>query len=610
MRRTAWTDLCGAWHFAFDDSDSGREQHWEREPARFTRSILVPFPPESAASGIRDTGFHPIVWYRRTFEIDAADRPPRLKLWFGAVDYDACVWINGHFVGEHQGGNVPFSFEVAHLLSPAAEQDVVVRAHDNPTDLSQPRGKQYWLEEPGIIWYHRTTGIWQPVWLEPLGEASVAELFWTPDLDAFGVELEARIEGSRQPRGLSLKVRLEVAGDVLADDICRLGDRTLRRTFHFEPDLRMRLREAILWSPRHPNLIEARLELLDADGRILDEVHSYFGMRSVEARDGRILLNGGPIFLRMALAQNYWPESHLAAPSVEAMRREIELAQSAGFNGLRIHQKIEDPRFLYWCDRLGMLVWGEMANAYVFTREAADRLISEWRCAVRRDYNHPSIIAWLPLNESWGVPNLDRNLAQRNFVKGLYHLTKAMDPTRPAIGNDGWQHVIGDILGVHDYATEGARLAERYGSRSALEETFRTVRPHRNALSLPGHVLADEPVMVSEFGGLSFGRQAGDKWYGYGIETTPEALMARYSDLVGALLASPVLAGFCYTQLADTEQESNGLFTAERLPKVDISRIRQINTRPAASVPVEVLDAVQMSELKEPSHADGLGALT
>ena len=215
---------------------------------------------------------------------------------------------------------------------------------------------------------------------------------------------------------------------------------------------------------------------------IVDRVESYFGLRRIEARDGRFIINGIPVFLRLVLAQNYWPDSLLAAPDSDALRREVELAQSLGFNGIRIHQKIEDPRFLYWCDRLGMLVWSEAANAYVYSDRAAEMLTREWLEAVRRDYNHPSIITWVPLNESWGVPDLDRSAQQRHFVQALYHLTRALDPTRPVIGNDGWQHAVGDVFGVHDYAPTGDMLRERYADRATIARTFREVRPHHHPL--------------------------------------------------------------------------------------------------------------------------------
>jgi beta-galactosidase/beta-glucuronidase len=600
LRRERWTDLCGPWGFAFDDDDRGLAERWFDEAAPFDREIGVPFPPESRLSGVHDTGFHPVVWYRREIRVEAADRANRLRLHFGAVDYRATVWVNGRMAVEHSGGQTPFSADITPLLIPGDTQVIVVRAEDAPRDLQQPRGKQYWEEQPGYIWYHRTTGIWQPVWLEPLPQVAIAELRFTPDVDRFGVGLVLRLDRT-PPEGW--RVRVALKGDrparILADDTCLLYGRELRRDLLLDiNDAAIRRRRTLLWAPEHPNLIDATIELIDGTGAVVDRVESYFGLRRIEARDGRFIINGIPVFLRLVLAQNYWPESLLAAPDADALRREVELAQSLGFNGIRIHQKVEDPRFLYWCDRLGMLVWSEAANAYVYSDRAAEMLTREWLEAVRRDYNHPSIITWVPLNESWGVPDLDRSAQQRNFVHALYHLTRALDPTRPVIGNDGWQHAVGDIFGVHDYAPTGDMLRERYADRETMARTFREVRPHHHPLLGEGGEIGDQPIVISEFGGLGFVPQASEDWFGYGQFASPDELIARYQELVDALLASTALAGFCYTQLTDTAQETNGLVTVDREPKFDPERLRAINSRPSKAVPSEILDVLIKQEVE------------
>ena len=601
LRRERWIDLCGPWGFAFDDEDQGVAERWFDRAEPFDREIAVPFPPESKLSGVHETGLHPVVWYHREIRVDEADRQDRLLLHFGAVDYKASVWVNGRLAVEHTGGHTPFSAEIAPLLVPGEVQVIVVRAEDQPRDLQQPRGKQYWEDKPGYIWYHRTTGIWQPVWLEPVPKVAIAELRWTPDVDRFGVALTLRLNRA-PPEGWRVRVRL--AGDrptrVLVDDTCLLLGRELRRDLLLDLNsAAVRRRRTLLWAPEHPNLIEVTIELVDGDGAVVDRVESYFGLRRVEARDGRFTINGTPIFLRLVLAQNYWPDSHLAAPDADALRREVELARSLGFNGVRIHQKIEDPRFLYWCDRLGMLVWGEAANAYVYSDRAAEMLTREWLEAVRRDYNHPSIITWVPINESWGVPDLDRSAQQRSFVQALYHLTRALDPTRPVIGNDGWEHAVGDVFGVHDYAGSSDVLRERYGDRQALTRTLHEVRPYHFPLLSEGGEIGDEPIVLSEFGGLSFVPQTSEDWFGYRQFASPDELLLHYEGLVDALLASTALAGFCYTQLTDTEQEANGLATADRKPKIDPQRLRQINTRPSKAVPSEVLDAMIKEEVEQ-----------
>jgi beta-galactosidase/beta-glucuronidase len=595
LRREQWIDLCGPWGFAFDDENRGIVERWFEDAAPFDREIAVPYPPECRRSGVSDTGFHPVIWYRREIRLDPKLRGGRLRLHFGAVDYKASVWVNGRLATEHRGGNTPFSAEIGHLLVDGDAQTITVRAEDDPKDLQQPRGKQYWDLKPGYIWYHRTTGIWQPVWLEPLPTMAIEELRWTPDVDRLGVGLIVRLDRT-PPEGARIRVCL--SGDrperTLVDDSCLLTSAAIRR------------RRALLWAPDHPSLIEAVVELIDSDGAVIDRVESYFGLRRIEARDGRFILNGIPTFLRLVLAQNYWPDSLLSASSSEALRREVELARELGFNGIRIHQKVEDPRFLYWCDKLGMLVWAEMANAYVYSDRAAEMLASEWLEVVRRDYNHPSIVAWVPLNESWGVPDLDRSETQRHFVRTLYHLTKALDPTRPVIANDGWQHAVGDIFGIHDYAQQGEVLRERYADRATIERTLQEVRPHHHPLIAEGGQLDDQPIVISEFGGLAFSPEESEEWFAYGQFASAEELLERYEELVEALLESTALAGFCYTQLTDTEQETNGLLTVNREPKMDAERLKAINCRPSRAVPSEILDSFVKQAVEQRRRERGL----
>lgn len=590
MTRSRWTNLGGAWSFAYDDANVGLDQGWQARTDVFDREIIVPFPPESRASGIGDPSFHPYVWYRRTFQVSPEDRDGRLLLHFGAVDYRARVWVNGQLVATHQGGHTPFSADITAVLV-EDEQTVVVRAEDQPKDLSQPRGKQDWEPQPHKIWYHRTTGIWQPVWLEPVPDISINRLRWMPDLDRGTLALHVRLS-SAPARPLQLRVRLSLHGVELANDTSTLRQQEVRREFGLESGDIAMSRERTLWSPRFPNLIDAELELLDGDV-VVDRVTSYAGLRSCGFADGRFMLNGRPSYLRMVLSQNYWPESHLAAPGEDALQREVELIKELGFNGVRIHQKVEDPRFLYWCDRLGLMVWGEMANAYTFSPDAVDQFTREWMEVLERDHNHPSIVAWVPLNESWGVPNLERDEAQRAYVQGLYHLTKAIDPSRPTIGNDGWEHIVGDVWGIHDYALDGATLRDRYGTLEALERTIREVRPHYRTIAFPDTKRTGEPVMLTEFGGISYTPVAGEHWHGYGTVESPEAFLAKYEELIAAILESPIIAGFCYTQLTDTVQETNGLLAEDRTPKLDPAAIRAVNRGASRAVPGEIISEIQ-----------------
>jgi beta-galactosidase/beta-glucuronidase len=565
---------------------------WYTKPEQFTRTITVPFPPESQASGIGDSQYHPVVWYCRTIQVPAANRPARLLLHFGAVDYAAQVWVNGKLVAQHEGGHTPFSADIRGALHPDQDEHViVVRAEDQPGDLTQPRGKQYWEEKPRRIWYHRTTGIWQPVWLEPVGDVYITDIRWTPDLDHGLLGFQAHL--NKHPvRPLSMRLRLSLRDSVLANDTYDIQRNDIRRDIALESAQLTMSREQLLWSPGRPNLVDAELTLLDGD-QVVDSVRSYVGIRSVGFSDGRFLLNGRPYYLRLVLEQGYWPDTHLAAPSSEALRREVELTKALGFNGVRIHQKVEDPRFLYWCDRLGLLVWGEMANAYVFSPSAVERLTREWIEVIRRDYSHPCIVTWVPLNESWGVPALERDPSQRHYVQALYHLTHALDPTRPVIGNDGWEHVVSDVVSIHDYALDGATLRERYGSPEALDRTLRLVQPHYRTIILPTTQRNGQPVMLTEWGGISYAPNPGEPWYGYGTVGDAESFLAKYTELTQAILDCPTIAGFCYTQLTDTEQETNGLLAADRTPKLDMAAVRAVTARASAAVPGEIISSIQ-----------------
>ena len=607
-RRSGWLDLTGPWGFAYDDADVGQVRGWAEDSAPFQRVIQVPFPPESELSGIHDSTEHPFVWYRRTFRISDVggfERGRRLLLHFGAVDYACRVWLNGRLVDRHEGGHSSFTIDITDSLAAGDEQVLVVRAEDQPLDLTQPRGKQFWETKPARIWYHRTTGIWQPVWLEAVGPTYISSLAWTPDPRRGRLGLSVRL--NKEPdKPLRLRLRLTVMGELLAYDSYLVRHQDTGRELRLEPDSGGMVGRRLLWTPSQPNLVDAELVLEDDDGRQLDAVASYVGLRSVEADDGLYLINGRPKYLRLVLAQNYWPQSHLAAPSDDALRREVELIKMLGFNGVRIHQKVEDERFLYWCDRLGLMVWAEMANAYEFTENAVTRFTHEWMEVIKRQYSHPSIITWVPFNESWGVPDLPGDDAQRNFVRAIYHLTKALDPTRPVIGNDGWEHVAGDIWGVHDYALDGAGLRERWGTPEAVEQALQG-RPQHHRAVLDNVPRGERPVILSEFGGITYEPQPGKPWFGYGSVRSEDELLNKYEELVTAVLDSPSIAGFCYTQLTDTEQETNGLLTADRVPKLDPEIVRAITSRPSRAIPGDFIAAAQEAGMAAAGDADTAG---
>jgi len=572
LRRGGWISLDGRWDFALDP-----EARWSRpEQVVWDRTIAVPFSPETPLSGVGETGFFCACWYRRTFQAPEPRPGERLVLRFGAVDYAATVWVDGGYAGRHEGGYTPFGLDVTDLLGDRQEHSLVVRAEDDPEDLAKPRGKQDWQREPHAIWYPRTTGIWQTVWLETLPPTWIDTLRWTASLERWEIGIEALLGGERRD-DLRLQVRLTAgdrAGRLLADDAYAVVAGEVHRRIALSDPGVDDFRNELLWSPSSPTLIEAGLALVGADGRVVDEVRSYTALRSVAVQGDRFVLNGRAYRLRLVLDQGYWPQSGLTAPAPAALRRDVELAKAMGFNGVRKHQKLEDPRYLAWADRLGLLVWGEMPSAYRFTTRSVERVTREWKEAVLRDVSHPCLVTWVPFNESWGVPDLPNTPAQREYVQALYHLTKTLDPSRPVVGNDGWESTATDIVGVHDYEDDPAKLHDRYGADDRVPHLFRRERPAGRLLTLDGHPHAGQPLVLSEFGGIAYAPAADrDRSWGYLRAETAADLAAAYEALLGVVRELPLLAGFCYTQFADTYQEANGLLFADRTPKFPLERI-------------------------------------
>lgn len=571
LERDGWISLDGPWRFCIDNQ---RVYEGPESEFSWTHEIQVPFPPESQTSGVGDMGLNSVFWYEREAHIEPPRNGDRVLLHFGAVDYQARVWVNGKLAVSHEGGHTPFHADITALLDPSGRQVILARAEDDPLDLGKPRGKQDWQLLPHSIWYPRTSGIWQSVWVERAPRARVEKLRWTPHFDTFEIGLEAFVAGPIAP-GSTLGVKLFIGEKILSNDRYHVGEReTRRRIALVDPGLDD-ARSHLVWSPENPVLISAEITLWE-NGLAVDTVRSYTAMRESSAHRDRFMLNGRPYQMRLALDQGYWPDTLLSPPSDEALRRDVELAKAMGFNGVRKHQKIEHPRYLYWADKLGLLVWEEMPSAYRFTPESISRVTREWMEAIERDYSHPCVVAWVPFNESWGVPNMPSSKAHSSAVQALYHLTHTLDSSRPVIGNDGWEASDTDILGIHDYDGNPATLAERY-DRASEQDLFDRRRPAGRVLTLDGHPRRGQPVMITEFGGISLSPSEGlseqESW-GYSKARNPRDLIARYSALLSAVHASPLLSGFCYTQFADTFTETNGLLNADRSPKVPLELIR------------------------------------
>ena len=587
--REHWVSLDGTWEFASDEKDQGVRENWSALPCTgpFNREITVPFPPESPASGVGDRGIPPVVWYRRRIPPDllagGGDRQQRILIHFGAVDFRAQVWFDGQFVGSHVGGQTPFTVDVTHAAEGELDEHVLVlRAEDHANDLEQPRGKQDWRDQPHGVWYERTTGIWQTVWAETVPENHITDVTWIPDVPAAVVHGEITI-AKPPPPGLALELTVRLGEEILAELSVMPRDKTTYVDVPL-PELRnSQDRARMLWTPEHPTLLDIEVVVRDRQSAtVIDAAASYTGVRSVSVGMGSFQLNGQPCYLRAVLNQGYRPRTHLAAEGPEQLRAEVELIREMGFNAVRVHQKAEDPRFLFWADRLGLMVWAETAAAYVYSPTAVALLVTEWMDLIRRDRSHPAIIAWVPLNESWGVPDIASRADQQNFARSLASLTRALDPGRPVVSNDGWEHVDSDILGLHDYAGDAGELRARYGTSQAVGETVRSARgplPRRSIIGeqqLQAFARGDAPLMITEFGGVSLAGK--DDGWGYTEAGSDSEYATLLRELFGALRASRDVAGFCYTQFMDTGQETNGLLFADGTPKLPLETIRQIVT--------------------------------
>ncbi len=559
-------NLNGSWGFRIDDQNVGLKQRWF-DHAEYPLTILVPFSLESEMSGIGDRSFHPCVWYRRTFDVpsDWAGRCVRLN--FGAVDYRATVWVNGVAVAWHEGGHTPFSCDITGALISGSNQ-LVVRAEDPPTDRYIPRGKQHWQAAPVSIFYARTTGIWQTVWIEPVSESYLQNVRITSTIEGV-VSVSAKIASPSPSQFVSISIR---DGEVTVASAMSLADGPGANVSAHLPDPK-------LWSPDQPALYDITIELHGHDG-LVDSAECYFGIRSIATQDGKVLLNGNPIYLKTVLDQGYWPQSNLTAPSDQAIQDDIVRTKDLGFNGIRKHQKVEDPRFLYWADKLGLLVAAEMANAYLFNEEAVARMTREWIEVVSRDYNHPCIIIWTPVNESWGVPNLT-DPRQQSHLRALYYLTKSLDSTRLVIDNDGWEHTeVTDLFAIHDYTRTGHEFESRF--KNIVQGLPAPL--YGKLYVAPGQRYNGSPILLWEFGGIGFilpedrNKVPQNSWGYSGVEADAEAALNRIKGLYEAIGRLSQISGVCYTQLYDVEQEVNGLMTYDRRMKFDPEFIRRINS--------------------------------
>lgn len=577
--RADWLCLNGEWQFEIDSGDSGLERGLTGRDLNGT--ITVPFCPESQLSGIGSPDFMPAVWYRSQVTIPAGWAGKRVLLHFQAVDYDATVWIDGVEVARHRGGFTPFSAEVPNAKA-GEPITIVLRARD-PHGIPQPRGKQaHQFAGHGAL-YGRTTGIWQTVWLEPVPVAFLQRARITPDVANGALRITQPISGAR-PRGAILRATLRDEHGAVCSISCAAD-----ADFAPQLDLPIPAERRRLWSIDDPFLYDLDIELLHGDA-VLDHVSSYAGLRSVTIEGKAIKINGTAVFQRLVLDQGYYPDGILTAPSDEALVRDIQLSMEAGFNGARLHQKVFEERFLYHADRMGYIVWGEFPDwgcSHFGPENDHQRpgpsYITEWLEAIERDYSHPSIVGWCPLNETWQQLT-DRTSVLDDVTRGMFLATKAMDTTRPVLDTSGYAHRVpeADVYDSHDYDQNPATFKVRHAGLADGTPYLNPAHGSNRDQSIP---YRGQPYFVSEFGGIWWSpaaKEGEDSWgYGERVRSLDE-FYTRFEGLFDALLGDPLMFGYCYTQLTDVYQEQNGIYTFDRGAKFDMARIRAVQQRPAA----------------------------
>ncbi|KAF2722645.1 glycoside hydrolase family 2 protein [Polychaeton citri CBS 116435] len=612
-----WKSLDGTWGFAFDDEDIGLSKAWQHHgiPSDQLRTIQVPYVFQSKASGVNKQGVHEVLWYERDItdprtaeQVDGGDRA---ILRFGAVDYKAIVWVSGIYVGEHRGGHVPFELDVTDAFERLKEASkpsparLMLRVYDSANDLTQPRGKQYWGAQPEDIFYFPSSGIWQSVWLETVPSTRIADgsggtVIRCDNIQDGNIFAKVAFHGSRAAAVYTVELEASFGGQVVRSERRHMarGEERLYSNLNVRLNEQQQralpaaivknaplsddhcwLRGVALWSPEHPQLYDLTIRLLSRSGnQLLDEVNTQVGMRSIDwtKGDGTFRLNNKPIFQKLVLDQGYWPNTLMTPPepASQSLKADVELSRALGFNGCRKHQKIEDPRFLYWANKLGYLVWGEIANAYAFNEDYVMRFDQEWTEAVKRDINHPCVVTWTPVNESWGYPDLGGNAHQRHHIRALTYMTN-----RPVNDNCGWEHVSSDLTTFHDYAdTPG--MAERSTTLQSVITRGRAVFLPPIGNKDPGSSHAPgAPVICTEFGGVNIAPSAnGDRKKDWGYTTASDArdLLKRIEKLVQAVVHGGVCCGLVYTQLTDIEKEVNGLYTYDRKQKFDPARLKKI----------------------------------
>ena len=577
-------NLNGIWDFEFDDENLGHQQKWYLSRP-FSKKINVPFPYESKLSGIQNTGKHDHIWYRRVLEV-SLDRSKAYLLHFHGLDFYGEIYVNGELAFSHEGGATMFSFDIADKLRDG-ENEIVVYCFDPMEDQTISRGKQYWKEQSESIFYTKTSGIYKNVYLEIAEKIHLERIFCTSDIDRGTVKLKEAYTGA--PKRISYQIAFQ--GETILEETIE-NERKLEEIEH---ELRVwdesKIGEYTLhdrkhcWSPHNPVLYDLLIKTYDEKGKLIEKIETYFAMRKVHFDKGIFYLNNRPYYQKLVLIQGYFPDGILSYPSVDDLERDILDAKALGFNGARMHQKVEDPYYYYLCDKLGFIAWLEYPAGQVFCPRLMGIMQKEWHDIILDYYNFPSIVTYVPLNESWGIANCEAIVEQQLFENSMYYLCKSLDKSRLVVGNDGWELTKTDIYSVHNYMHGERGDKKTYKAFIyALKDrkTMLASAPAGRKIVIPGYENDEIPVMLTEFGGVSLAKTGVPDSWGYTTAGDEKVYLEEIKKIYRAIGKSKCVVGYCYTQLYDVEQETNGLLTYDRKPKVPKEKIAQINE----SIPV------------------------
>ena len=559
LKRDDWFTLNGIWDFDFLENVSLKDA---LKGIKLSKKINVPFSYQYEASLIGDSSYHEGVIYSKTFKVDKKALKKNSLLCFNAVDYYCEVYLNGLFVCSHTGGFSPFSADISGMLK--ENNTLIIKCLDD-LDTNKPRGKQSWTNERFSCFYTPNTGIWQSVWIEHFEKDYLKEYSLIPNIDNFSISGEIV---SAYNKANKAKFIIYYKGEFVKRSCLSLKNKHTKYTINLEEESFV---DDHFWTPENPNLYYLDIELYN-DKKLLDIVHTRFGMRKISVFEDKILLNNRPYYQKLLLDQGYFKESGLTPTSVDAIRNDIILSKEMGFNGARKHQKFEDPYFYYLADELGFLTWCEMPSSYSYSNEAVTNSTREWTEIVKTAMNYTSVITYVPLNESWGVRRILNDYSQQSFAKSLYHLTKALDPSRLVSINDGWENIEDtDIVSIHDYAFDSSEFKDKY-----TYDKIDSLYPVGRKLMAMNNKYKGQPVVFSEFGGIAMDKDSKNGAWGYGKSATDdEEFYSRYENLLKGVKELG-FAGFCYTQTTDVQQEVNGLLDENHKSKFDIKKIKSL----------------------------------